>query len=300
MGNILDSSTQYSKFNEANDFEVDNFIEMQDYGVDDISDIEEYQSLKSKKTVLTSAEQTRLSELMAKLKDKMLSVEKLNTILQSVAYMQKYFRDNTVALVQSCKTSLLEYIETAKTQFNEILQTYIGRLTVRDGYDVSATYYQGNIVTYTIDGSTEIYFCINDNSGSGIKGISPTATAYWAKISLKGEKGEPGANLVWEKEWSSTKTYSDSALVWFNDGLYISKADNNLGNVPTQETNDYWQFWQYDVPKGSITEEKLNSSLITEIDTKIENASIMEDIETGDRYTWGISNGLVYVTKINQ
>lgn len=272
---ILDSSTQYSKFNESNNFEIDDFTEVSDYGLEDIPDIEEYQSLKNKKTVLTSSEQARLSELMVKLKDKILSVEKLNTILQSVAYMQKYFRDNTVNLVTTLKEDITVFCENKKTEISNYVTTcktgilnYMKRLTVKDVYNASTTYFQCNIVTYSNNGSVDIYLCVNDNDGAGIKGISPTATAYWSKLSLKGDKGEPGSNLVWNGEWNSSTTYDISALVWFNGGMYVSKTDNNMGNIPIIEANDYWQFWEYVMPNGSVTKEQLNNSLTFEIDGK--------------------------------
>ena len=58
---------------------------------------------------------------MVKLKDKILSVEKLNTILQSVAYMQKYFRDNTVNLVTTLKEDITVFCENKKTEISNYL-----------------------------------------------------------------------------------------------------------------------------------------------------------------------------------
>ena len=309
MGDILHSSTNYSSFNEENGFEVDVFEEMFDFNASDVNDINDYQNLRLKQAQLTPEEQSRLTELMKRLKNKILSVELINKTFQSVAYMQTYFKNNTVALVEKCKEDLNTFISNTKVEFNSYLDgckatilNYMSRLTTKAEYSGQAKYYQCNIVTYNDGNTTDLYICINDNNGTGITGISPTTTAYWSKLSLKGEKGEPGGNLVYSGEWNSLTTYNNTALVWFNGAFYFSKVDNNMGNVPTQEKNDYWEYWQYVIPNKSITQEKLADEVINNInnnvDVKIENSKIIIDDTTELKYIMGIDNGKPYMAKV--
>lgn len=321
MAGILDSPTQYSKFNENNNFEIDNFEELADYSYKDISDIKTYQSLKSKETALTTSEQATLLSLVEKLKNKILTVESFNKIYQSVAYMQKYFKDNTVALLQNHKDDMDSKVSAAETQINNSvadakntttkfvstaekniddkvaeaksdIDTVIGRLSIKYSYSSETTYEPCNLVTFSDGKTTDLYIC-----NKQCKGISPTSTnasEYWTKLSIKGDKGEAGANFSFSGEWSSTKSYNENELVIFNNGMYVSLQNDNLGNAPNASDSEYWEFWQYQVPDNSIDVNKFNSNVIN----MINETTIITDTVTSINRKFEISNGEIYLIEV--
>lgn len=317
MGDIFDSPNHYSTFNEENNFARDKIDEFFDPGISDQPDISRYQTLRNKSTILTASEQAELTSLSSKLKNKILSTEMLNKVFQSISYMQEYFKNNTVDLISRLKTeveetknSAIETINSAVDKCKEDLQSfvtdckssillYMKRLTAKNTYSETETYYQCNIVLYTAeDGTTDVYLCINDLDGKGIKGISPTSDAYWSKLSLKGDKGEAGANFTWEGSWDYTKTYSKSALVSYNGVMCVSKVDNNLGNTPPTlvgSETDYWFVWQQGIVDGSVTEEKLSDT----VKETITNSNKIVDSANGITFEWICEDGEIALKRIS-
>ena len=144
------------------------------------------------------------------------------------------------------------------------------------------------------DSSTDVYICNKE-----CKGISPDtlmsdgSTNPWTKLSLKGEQGEPGANFSYQGTWDSLKKYSETNLVWFNNTLYFSLQNDNLGHAPNEADSTYWKAWVYAMPDGSVTVEKLSENVLT----LITNSTVLIDKTTGFKYYWELDNGKLYVVK---
>ena len=257
----------YSTFTPENGWEIDTFIELFDFSGSDIKNVKRYQELKLKET-LTSAEETELANLLSpsggNLIDKIMSVVEWNKRNETTVNMQRYFKENTVGIVDQCKQDL-------DTAFD----TYIGKLGVKYTYSPSEIYEDPNLVTYNNGETTDLYLC---HTKCPYAGILPTNTSYFIKLSLKGDKGENGSNMVWSGVFDLYTSYNLSALVYYNGGMYVSKHDVNQGNLPDVQDSEHWQFWQYQVPDGSIGLQHLNSSIAEAINSIGDIGNLLDSI----------------------
>ncbi len=256
----------YSTFNPENNWQIDEFVELSDYTADDISNIERYQALK-KKSNLTVAESEELLALSNGLKNKMLTSLRINTYEQGLIFLQEYFKENTLGLLESHKTNMDEKIALAE---EEILN-YIARLNGNYDYDETITYLSLMPLFYTNNGITDLYICKKD---CPMAGVLPTNTEYFIKVTQRGKQGEPGANFVWRYGWQESVNYDSQALVNYNQKMYLSLQDNNLGHSPEEENSRWWLFWQYQVPNQSIGMEQISQSAIDEL-TSVKNTGLL-------------------------
>ena len=111
------------------------------------------------------------------------------------------------------------------------IQKYIEELiSFRGEYSNKSSYKKYDVVLY----NSSAYLCVSD---SGI-GILPTSDK-WVQITLKGDQGVPGLGLNFSGAWSSTISYKKDSCVTYNNVLYASTEDNNLGRTPSQNSS-YW------------------------------------------------------------
>lgn len=69
-------------------------------------------------------------------------------------------------------------------------------------------------------------------------GMLPTNTAYFVPMTIKGEKGDPGANLKFCGHWNSSTAYVKDDLVDYNNVLWAATAANT--NSAPSFTNSKW------------------------------------------------------------
>jgi hypothetical protein len=65
---------------------------------------------------------------------------------------------------------------------------------------------------------------------------------------LPGPQGLPGVGIVWQGEWSNTKTYGQDDAVGYEELSYISKQDSNANHLPTDTA--WWDPWGATGPQG--------------------------------------------------
>lgn len=181
---------------------IDSYEYMQDITSDLLGLVSQYESLIANKRF---DEASNLLKNNPSLNRIYFNAEKYNRIIDSVKSMQRYY-------------------------FSDI-QKYIEQLiTYRGEYSTIASYKKYDVVLY--DGSA--YLCVSD---SGI-GILPTSDR-WVKITLQGEQGEPGLGLSFLGTWLATTTYNKDSAVSYNNCLYASTIDGNVGRTPSKNSS-YW------------------------------------------------------------
>lgn len=272
-------TSESSTFNESGNWTYDVIVLMSDYSAADVQNINRYQELKLKET-LTTAEETELTNLLSDsgggVQHFVITASDWNKMASCIMYLEQFFKENTLGVVTQCKTDLNNIIG----QMNEVYD-----------YSPSQQYKAPMLVQYTDNNETNIYFC---KLTPPTTGILPTNTTYFVKLSLKGEKGDAGANLVWGGKWLPDTTYTMNNLVYYNTGMYVSLKDNNKGNYPDVTGSTYWQFWQYQVPDKSITLAKLSDEVIT----KIDNSNVMVDSDTAISYMFVMKNGVLGIKEL--
>lgn len=125
----------------------------------------------------------------------------------------------------------------------------------RGVYSATARYYRGDLVSYKSNGNTSMYIC-KTTSSTGIVGIAPTSTGYWALYAegAQGQPGAPGLNapiMVFRGNWDSTKTYYGNTsrvdCVKSGDTFFVAQmtAPNGTTGFSGEDadtTNDeYWK-----------------------------------------------------------
>ena len=95
------------------------------------------------------------------------------------------------------------------------------------------------------------------NNGDGTftvnltNGTAYTTNNFTGPQGIQGEKGDtglPGVGIVWQGDWSNTKTYSQDDAVGYEGLSYISKQDSNANHLPTDTA--WWDPWGATGPQG--------------------------------------------------
>ncbi|AJA41367.1 tail fiber protein [Geobacillus virus E3] len=205
---------------------VDTFLNHTNIQASDKASLQRFQEL-SLKTTLTPAEQDELSTLTQNLRDKLILPEDFNALQQSISNLQMFFKDNVEG-----------YINQKQAEF----QSQIDKFTDRGEYNSTITYYKNNFVTY--QGQT--YICTVD----GTINIPPTNTSNWRLVAAKGQKGDkgdPGLNLVYKGTYDPTIQYTIGDAVEYGGSIYYATQDN-IGETP-QSNGTSWTIF---MPRASI------------------------------------------------
>lgn len=96
-------------------------------------------------------------------------------------------------------------------------------------YDSGTIYYEDNWCSY----AQKLYICINDNSGQGITGVTPTDTDYWLEYTFTatGNIGEPQFTLDF------TNVDPPVNCVWLNGD---TKSKTIYANLYAIYGDNYW------------------------------------------------------------
>lgn len=110
-------------------------------------------------------------------------------------------------------------------------ESYIG--CFRGAYNSSYTYYNGDEVTYTLNGLTSTYRYIY---ATPAKGVAPSNTVYWT-VTAKGSKGADGTSITIKGTLSDTSklpaTGTDGDAYIINGDLYVWNGSKweNVGKI---------------------------------------------------------------------
>lgn len=135
-------------------------------------------------------------------------------------------RDIIIALERYLKTDYQQYIETKQQAWKLIVEQfkYIG------DFSVTSTYSVNNMVSYSSSlNNKQLYICIQNVTSAG---ILPTNESYWRELTIKGDRGQTGIGLVWAGEYNNSATYQADNLIYYNNALYASLSNDNIGHIP--------------------------------------------------------------------
>ena len=191
-----------------------------------------FQELKLK-TQLTENEQTELSNLNASLENFMITPEWANKFGDICINLQKFFQDNSVVYLDGLKADMATYTE---AKIDEVQNTLLN-IEDKGVYSAEVTYLKNNIVSHQTATTNYLYICLQDCQNFR-PDISPL---YWRSLSIQGRKGEDGIGVVFKGQWSITATYQRDNAVRYQDVLFASMMDGNVGHTPDLvQDNIYW------------------------------------------------------------
>jgi hypothetical protein len=220
-----DVAKTLSTFTSDGNFTLDDFIVFQDIDADHIAMIERYEVLR-KKTSTTSAEKDEMTNLLTELQEYMPTSVTWNQLCACMLNLEVFVRDGLVI-----------YIKEKENEFKEMLAQY----KYAQEWNSTTTYYFGNLVSHNGYGFLNIY---NNDDNNVINlnhepNIGVGFDTYWARFTIKGDKGDVGISANYKGEYSSTTTYSLDDAVTYNGIMYYAKS-TTVGNLPTN--NAYWAY----------------------------------------------------------
>lgn len=141
---------------------------------------------------------------------KILSASRLNKL-----------RDCIIALENFYQSDFSDYIKKAEENFISTVNNF----GFKGEYSSSEPYQINNIVSYSEDGSYNLYIRI---SGNNITGKIPIDTTYWRIFTVKGDTGiSVSENTTFYFDWSSSQFYSKNSIVSYDNQWWISLKDNS-------------------------------------------------------------------------
>ena len=229
---------------------IDTFDRVTDVTIDLLPLVKQYQTLYNSGK-LNDASQLLINH--PELQNCMINAKTINRCYDGIKALQRYY-------------------------FSDI-QKYIEELiTYRGEYSNKSSYDKYDVVLY----NSSAYLCISNSE----IGVLPTSNK-WIQITLQGDQGVPGLGLNFSGSWSAVTTYPKDSCVTYNNVLYASAIDNNLGKTPSQNSS-YWtlvfdisQFATYDNSASNLNATTLQSA-IDELNISINNnTNKLNTIENG-------------------
>ncbi len=193
--------------------QIDSFVELYDLPPSLVAKAKRYQELKIKPT-LNATEQTELNTLTVELSNYIITPEVWNKFGDALVNVETFFNQEVNGYIQGKQVEWAGYVNSFK---------HLGV------YNASTQYKMQNLVTYNGD----LYLCIKD-----AKGVTPTTTANWQKVSTKGDKGDVGLNAFLKGVFSASTAYAIGDAVTYNGNVFFCIKATTAGILPTDAT--YW------------------------------------------------------------
>jgi hypothetical protein len=191
--------------------QVDTFTELYDLPPNLVAKAKRYQALKIQPT-LTASEQAELNSITTELEGYIISPEVFNKMNDAITNVETFFLNEVDG-----------YIDGKQLEWS----SYVNAFKLAGAYSTTTQYKFQNMVTYNGD----LYLCTKD-----AKGVTPTNTANWQKISAKGDKGDVGLGLAYKGNYDATKAYALGDAVTYNGSIYYAKVATTAGQAPTDAT----------------------------------------------------------------
>jgi hypothetical protein len=198
--------------------QIDSFVELYDLPPNLVTQAKRYQELKMKPT-LTSTEQNELNGLTTQLSSFIITPETFNKFADAVVNVETFFTQEVMGFIEAKQTQWDTYVKAFK---------YIGV------HSTSTAYKFQNMVK---NSNGDLYLALKDVP----TGKALTDTAYWQKISTKGDKGDVGLNAYYKGNYSASTAYAVGDAVSYNGFIYYCKVATTAGTAPTNGSN--WFLW---------------------------------------------------------
>jgi len=191
-------------------------------------------------------------------------------LLQSNTELQKCIIDG-VYINQLSKT-----VEEVQDLFLNNIQSYIHETVQHKGdWNATTKYVKYNFVTYSINGITQTFECLRDDTPIA---TLPTNTTYWIPRIIQGEKGTPGLGLIPRGIWNSTALYLVNDFVAHNNSFWQCLIQNS-NNEPNSSNTSWLQLIDLSVMLNDLSTEIIDMS--TELSSDISDLSkVVQDNNT--------------------
>ena len=175
------------------------------------------------------------------IKQKALTSEKLNTLIDTVQALELVFQSGEIQKV----------ITPLQSQWQE----YIDRFRYVGEWKNTTNYVKNNMVSYSssapnTDGTKYLYIAVN-NQNSGATAQNPYenyestfaqgSAGIWYRITIRGQDGESGASATsvsFRYAWSDTESYVKNDIVVSDNGWWIATQPNQ-GSKPSPDNNNW-------------------------------------------------------------
>lgn len=259
-------STLYPDLDNKFPVEVDDFEKFLDPDISSLSAIQTYYQYYNNKDLISA---NAVLEANPLLKRMIVNAANLNKLRDAVISLQRYYLDD----IRDYVTNIVKY---------------------KGDFQASVKYNKYDVVNYLQRDSYHIYMCINSDIPLG---TIPTNETYWIPLTLKGEKGNDGINLVFKGQYDSGTQYYQNNCVEYKGSLYGALKDNR-GQLPEiGGTNEYWALaWNFIIPNNYIQIEMLS----TELQKYLQDIPLITDESNMLKYRWGIDNGMIFLETITE
>ena len=134
---------------------------------------------------------------------------------------------------------VLIYLSTLVNQW----QVLIDNMRKRGNWTANDEYKKNNFVVY----QDEVYMALQDVPVSTL----PTNATYWLKITIRGDDGANGLNVVMKYAWDEYLTYNVNDLVTYENNIYVC-VKSNKSVKPNSDSTSWIPFIHVEVGKINV------------------------------------------------
>lgn len=199
----------------------DNFLELFDLSHNQLQSAKRLNELRLQES-LTNSEQNEMISLLASLRDNLITPEDMNLMGDAIYNLQKFFNEEVFDFILARQAEWNTYVNNFK---------YIGKWT-------AGTAYKAQNMVHNTKG--DLFIARRNHTASGTE--PSETTADFAKLSAKGDKGDPGISHKYRGDWNSTTSYAiGDAVTYMNTGVdgglvYLAKKASTGANPSTDGT----------------------------------------------------------------
>lgn len=139
--------------------------------------------------------------------------------------------DTCIALQRFYLTDIEPYVEIKQQAW----ENTINQFSYQGVYSASVSYNKNNFVIADVNGVNQLFICLSQT----VAGIPVTNTNYWRQLTIRGEQGPSGIDLVFRYAWDSSQTYYINDVVSYNGSVWGCIQQNS--NETPSINSDYWE-----------------------------------------------------------
>ena len=151
---------------------------------------------------------------------KILTASKLNKFNECIQALERFY-----------STDISAYITQKQAEWQQITDEF----GYQDTYSPVVQYEVNNYVLYSISGVQSLYIVY----ARPPIGTAPNNTSYWRMLTVRGQRGPSGSNMVFMGDWNTTTSYVVMNCVTYDNALWGCLVANT--NQTPCIGSTYWQ-----------------------------------------------------------
>lgn len=151
---------------------------------------------------------------------KFVDATKINTLIDTCIALQRFYL-----------TDIEPYVENKQQAW----ENTVNQFSYQGTYSASISYSKNNFVTADINGITQLFLCLSQT----VAGTPVTNTSYWRQLTIRGEQGPSGIDLVFRYTWDSSQIYYVNDVVSYNGDVWGCIQQNS--NETPSVNSSYWE-----------------------------------------------------------